>query len=58
MVRRVECQRCGSLCEYDDKSTWDGNRDFEDIVCPKCGEVLNRVFTDLCPSARIINEEK
>ena len=54
MVKRVMCPKCGAICEYDDKSVWEGNRDFEDVECPICGYVLATVFTDLLPKARVI----
>ena len=56
MVHQVTCKKCGSLLEYDDKSVWEGNRDFEDVDCPVCGEVIATVFTDLIPTARLIKK--
>lgn len=58
MIRRATCEMCGVRVEYDDRSIWEGNRDFEDVLCPKCGNVLDRVFTDLCPTVRIIGEAR
>ena len=43
MVKRVMCPKCGAICEYDDKSVWEGNRDFEDVECQICG--YKGVFT-------------
>ena len=56
MKNRVTCPRCGSECEYDNKSVWEGNRDFEEIDCPVCGYMLDRVFTDLIPNVRLIKK--
>lgn len=53
MVKREKCNKCSAELEYDDKSIWEGNRDFEDVVCPKCGNVVTTVFTDLVPHVRI-----
>lgn len=46
----------GSILEYDDKSVWEGNRDFEDITCPICKKIVATVFTDLVPVVRVIKE--
>ena len=46
MIKRVICPECRSECEYDNKSVWEGNREFEDFKCPVCGYVLDTVFTD------------
>ena len=54
MLRKTICKRCGSLSEYDDKSVWEGNREFEEVLCPECGEIIGTVFTDLLPKARLI----
>ena len=45
-----------SILEYDDKSVWEGNRDFEDITCPICKKIVATVFTDLVPVVRVIKE--
>lgn len=54
MKHRVTCSNCGALCEYDDRSVWEGNRDFEDFECPCCHEVIARVFTDQMPYVTLI----
>ena len=54
MIHRVTCDRCGSISEYDDKSIWEGNREFENVECPMCGNIIGRVFTDLTPVASLI----
>ena len=56
-MRRVTCPKCGKLVEYEDKSTWEGNRDFEDVNCPSCDEHITRVFTNLLPNPRIVDDE-
>ena len=56
MIKRVICPECGSECEYDNKSVWEGNREFEDFGCPVCGHVLDRVFTDQLPNVRLIKK--
>lgn len=56
-MKRIMCPKCGAKIEYEDKSIWEGNRDFEDVNCPKCDEYLTRVFTDLSPNPRIIEDE-
>lgn len=43
MVKRVICPECGSECQYDDRSVWEGNREMEDFECPVCGHILARV---------------
>lgn len=47
-------QFSGSISEYDDKSIWEGNREFENVECPVCGNIIGRVFTDLIPEASLI----
>ena len=46
MLKRVICNKCKSILEYDDKSVWEGNRDFEDFICPVCKNVVATVLTD------------
>lgn len=52
----IKCPKCGSLVKYDNKSVWEGNRDFEEVLCPKCGEYLARVFTDGDPNPHLVDE--
>ena len=56
MKKRITCNNCNSLLEYDDKSIHKGNRDFEEITCPICKTVVTRVFTDLTPMAYVVKE--
>ena len=58
MLRCITCPKCGKKIEYEDKSVWEGNRDFEDVNCPNCGEYLTRVFTDLFPNPRIVDDNE
>ncbi|WP_022750624.1 hypothetical protein [Lachnobacterium bovis] len=55
-MKRVQCPNCGAIVEYDDKSVWEGNRDFEEVNCPNCDEYLTRVFTDGFPNPHIIKK--
>ena len=56
MTRRETCPQCDSVCEYDDKSVWEGNREMEDFCCPVCHYVLVTVFTDQIPNVRLIKK--
>ncbi|MBR1905614.1 MAG: hypothetical protein IJ819_04065 [Clostridiales bacterium] len=56
-MKRIVCPKCGKTIEYDDKSIWEGNRDFEDVNCPNCDEFLTRVFTDGIVYPRIVDDE-
>lgn len=56
MMRRVACDKCKSLLEYDDKSVWEGNRDREEVICPVCRSVVASVFTDLIVNVRVIKK--
>lgn len=57
MLKRVICNKCKSILEYDDKSVWEGNRDFEDFICPVCKNVVATVFTDhQIPVVRLIKK--
>lgn len=56
MLKRVTCDKCKSVLEYDDKSVWEGNRDFEDFTCPVCKNIVATVFTDQIPIVRLIEE--
>lgn len=47
------CDKCQSVIEYEDKYVWEGNRNHEDVCCPKCGAVVASVFTDLIPLVKI-----
>lgn len=58
MLQRIRCKQCNSLVEYDSRSIVEGNRDFENINCPKCGTYLTRVFTDLSLSGQLVNESE
>ena len=56
MKRQVICPECGSECQYDDCSIWEGNREMEVLKCPVCGQVLNTVFTDQIPRVTLIKK--
>lgn len=56
MLRRVICNKCRAELEYDDKSVWEGNRDFEQVLCPICSNEIDSIFTDLIPIVRVIKE--
>lgn len=58
MKKRITCDNCKSLLEYDNKSIHEGHRDFEEITCPICKAVVARVFTDLTPVAYVIKESE
>lgn len=58
MKKRITCNNCNSLLEYDDKSIHEGNRDFEEITCPICKTFVTRVFTDLTPIAYVVKESE
>ena len=57
-MNRVKFPQCGSLCEYDTSTIWEGNREREDFCCPKCGYLLDSVVTDRVPNVRIIEAAK
>ena len=57
-MKQVTCPKCGCTVEFDDKSVWEGNRDFEDVNCPNCKEYLTRVFTDGFPNPRVIKRNQ
>ncbi|MBR1598788.1 MAG: hypothetical protein IJ661_07760 [Lachnospiraceae bacterium] len=56
MKNTVTCSQCGAICEYDDHSVWEGNREHEDFLCPKCGNVIGSAFTDLIPIVTVIKK--
>lgn len=56
MKRQVVCKKCSSVLEYDDKSVWLGNRDYEDILCPICRNIVDTIFTDQISTVRIIKK--
>ena len=58
MLIKTICNQCKVVLEYDDKSVCEGNRDFEDVNCPKCGNKVATVFTDLIPTVRIVNDNE
>lgn len=48
----------GNTIEYEDKSVFEGNREFEEVVCPVCGNELCQVFTDLLPNPRVVKKHE
>ena len=40
MIQRVPCSKCGSLLQYDNAAIYEGHRDFEEVICPVCGNVV------------------
>lgn len=56
MIKTVKCEKCGAMSKYDNRSNWKGQRDFEDVTCPKCGNVLDTIFTDLIPVVTLVEE--
>ncbi len=58
IVKTVVCEKCGNTIEYEDKSVFEGNREFEEVVCPVCGNELCQVFTDLFPNPRVVKKHE
>jgi endogenous inhibitor of DNA gyrase (YacG/DUF329 family) len=56
-MKIVKCPNCGCTVEYNDKSIWEGNRELEDVECPYCKELLDRVFIDGSPTPRIVKRD-
>ena len=56
MLQTTTCDKCDSILKYDNKSVVEGNREFEDVRCPLCKNVIGRVFTDLIPTIYIIQD--
>lgn len=54
MIKYSTCNNCGSLLKYDNTSIHEGLRDFEDVLCPVCGNKIDTVFTDLIPVATVV----
>lgn len=52
------CEKCGAVLEYENRSVMEGCRDFEDVVCPVCHNIIDTVFTDLIPIARVIKDPR
>ncbi len=58
MPQKIVCPQCKAVCEFNTKSVWEGNRDFEEYLCPDCGCVLATAFTDQIPNIKIIKHGK
>lgn len=58
MSKRITCPKCSSILEYDDRSVYEGNRDFEDFDCPICGYTVATVFTDSLPVVHVISKKE
>ena len=56
MKHTVACSKCGAICEYDDRSVWEGNREHEDFLCPECGNIIGSAFTDQNPTVRLVKK--
>ena len=54
MLKKVVCESCNSILQYDDRSTWEGNREHEDVICPVCKNIVDCIFTDLIPIVHVI----
>ncbi len=52
------CEKCGSVLEYNNRSVVEGCRDFEDVKCPVCHNIIDTVFTDLIPIVRVIKNTR
>ena len=53
-MKIVICPNCGCKVEYESKSIWEGNRELEEVNCPNCNHLLDKVFTDLNPNPKIV----
>ena len=58
IMRIVKCTKCGCDVGYNEKSIWEGNRDFEDVNCPNCNEYITKIFTDGNPNPYLINKSE
>ena len=56
MIVTKTCDKCGTVLQYDNRSIIEGCRDFEDVHCPVCNNIIDTVFTDLVPIARVIEK--
>ncbi|MCR5349690.1 MAG: hypothetical protein K6E20_01720 [Acholeplasmatales bacterium] len=53
-MKIIICPKCGCKVEYENKSIWEGNRELEEVNCPNCDYLLDKVFTDLNPNPKIV----
>ena len=58
MIQSTTCNKCGSLLQYDSSVTHEGLRDFEEVTCPVCGNVVDTVFTNLLPVVTVIRSHQ
>ena len=49
MLKRITCDKCGSVLDLDISSIWEGNREMEDYTCPICYNLVWQEFTDRIP---------
>ena len=48
------CDKCGAKLEIDECDTTPGCREMEEAFCPKCGELVTKVFTSGIPQVYVI----
>lgn len=47
------CKNCGAQLEIDENDYMPGCRDIEEVLCPKCGHEVTKVFTSGIPTVTI-----
>jgi endogenous inhibitor of DNA gyrase (YacG/DUF329 family) len=54
-----KCPHCGVSLAIDEDNNilGPGFREMEDVICPKCEEVVTEIFTTGYPSAKVIDAE-
>lgn len=52
------CPNCKRKCIIHENDTMPGCREMEDVFCPICHHLIDRVFTSGTPSVEIIKEDE
>ncbi len=57
-MRYTKCRNCGVSLVIDENDYMPGCREMEEVMCPMCNKIADRVFTSGIPRASVISKEE
>lgn len=55
-MQQCICEKCSAKLEIYENDTMPGCREVEEVFCPRCNELVTKVFTSGIPSVVVIDD--